>query len=83
MRWPWKRQKVEPVQARSSSGAEVGQPPTGELQRSREALAAAEHVRRKAAARRPAVDAAGRDLERTITRNHLAELVRGALGSGS
>lgn len=82
MNWPWKRKKEEPMQAPTITVA-ADRAPSEDLRRGREALRAAEHEYRRAADRRPAVDATAREAQRTISRNHLAELVRGALGSGS
>ena len=84
MKWPWKAQKQEePMRSPTVTAVAADKAPSEDLQRGRAALQAAEHAYRRAAARRPAVEAAGQDLARTISRNHLAELVRDALGSGS
>lgn len=59
------------------------QTPSGDLTRARNAAKQAERTLRLVQARRPEVIAAGQALERVTTRNHLAELVHKALGSGS
>lgn len=57
---------------------------TGEkLREARAAVDQAREALRRAHERRPAVTATGSALERTNSRNHFAELIRGALGSGS
>jgi type II secretory pathway pseudopilin PulG len=76
---------AERAQARAVTEAPpaTDEAPSEELRRAHSAVNAAQEAYRRAHARRPAVTATGRALERTNSRNHLADLVRGALGSGS
>jgi hypothetical protein len=57
--------------------------PSEDLVRAREALQAAQQSLSRARRQRPRVEAAKHAAEQTLSRNHLAELVRGALGSGT
>ena len=83
MKWPWQKGR-KPVQTtRATPPAVDDDAPSEDLRQAREAVTAAREAYLRAHARRPAVAATGRALERTNSRNHLAELVRGALGSGS
>lgn len=81
MKWPWHR-KEEAVRS-TLAAIEADEAPSEDLARAREfnrnALEALSRARRL----RPEVNAASKAAERTVSRNHLAELVRGALGSGS
>jgi len=82
MKWPWQRGR-KPVRTTITPPAVTGDEASDDLRKAREAALAARDAYLRAQARRPAVAATGRALERTNSRNHLAELVRGALGSGS
>lgn len=83
MKWPWQRgpEPVKPITA-PPPAANDGDVPNEDLRKARNAAKAAQDAYLRAHARRAAVVATGRALEITHTRNHLAELVRGALGSG-
>lgn len=82
MKWPWQRGR-EPVQTTIEPPALADDAPSVDLQEARQAAIAAHEAYLRAQERRHAVAATGRALERTNSRNHFAELVRGALGSGS
>jgi hypothetical protein len=78
MKWPWQREK--PV--RTIAPPVLEDETTEELARARAAAAQARNALVAAQERRPQVAATGRALKESLHRNHFAELVRGALGSG-
>lgn len=83
MKWPWQKGR-KPVRTTIVLPSTVdADAPSEDLQKARAAVRAAREAHQRAAARRPAVAATGQALSRTNSRNHLAELVRGALGNGS
>lgn len=81
MKWPWHRKDNRAVQT-PISAADAGDAPSEDLARARAALSASREALSRARRQRPQVAAAGRAAEVTMSRNHLAELVRSALGSG-
>lgn len=80
MKWPWQRRRTPVQKPRADTHDEA---PSEDLQRAKAALSAARESLEHARARRPKVTATGIALERQMSRNHLAELIHNALGSGS
>jgi len=80
MKWPWRRKEAPVV---VSTPVPADEAVTDDLARARAAHRAALAAQAAAARRAPAVAAAGHAIQRELSRNGFAELVRNALGSGS